>query len=103
MYSALIDEILFVREDSEGHAALWSMQAGGEPLQRTFLTEGDVTFPAINTTGRTVAFEFNGGLYSLNVSDWSVTEVPLFPGSDFPFPLEYGESGGFATDCFYID
>ncbi len=103
MYSAVTDEILFVREDSEGHAAIWSMQAGGEPLQRTFLTDGDITFPAINSTGRIVAFEFNGGLYSLNVPDWSVTEVPLFPGSDFPFSLEYGESVGFSTDCFDID
>ncbi len=103
MYSPLIDEILFVREDSDGHSAIWSVQAGGEPQKRTFLTDGDITFPAINSTGRTVAFELNGGLYRLNVPDWSITEVPLIPGSDFPFPLEYGESVGFSTDCFAID
>ena len=103
MYSAHNNEILFIREDSDGHAALWSMQAGEEPQQRTFLTDGDITFPSINSTGGTVAFEFNGGLYSLNVPDWSVTEIQLIPASDFPFPLEYGESVGFATDCFDID
>ncbi|MCK4807204.1 MAG: PD40 domain-containing protein, partial [Candidatus Aegiribacteria sp.] len=103
MYSTLIDEILFVREDSEGHAAIWSIQEGGEPLQRTFLTDGDITFPAISSNGRTVAFEFSGGLYCLNIPDWSITEVPLIPGTDFPFPLEYGESVGFSTDCFDID
>ncbi|MCD4702662.1 MAG: hypothetical protein K8S24_12480, partial [Candidatus Aegiribacteria sp.] len=103
MYSSLIDEILFVREDSEGHAAIWSIQAGRDPLQRTFLTDGDITFPAISSTGGTVAFEFNGGLYCLNISDWSISEVPLIPGSDFPFPLEYGELVGFSTDCFDID
>ena len=101
--SALNNEILFIREDSDGHAALWSMQAGEEPQQRTFLTDGDITFPSINSTGGTVTFEFNGGLYSLNVPDWSLTEIQLIPASDFPFPLEYGESVGFATDCFDID
>ncbi|MEN8208242.1 MAG: S41 family peptidase [Candidatus Fermentibacteria bacterium] len=103
MYSALIDEVLFIREDSDGHAALWSMQAGGEPLQRTFFTDGDITFPSINTTGRTVVFEFNGGLYSLSVPEWTATEIQLVPGADFSFPLEYGESVGYFTDCFDID
>ena len=103
MYSSAIDEILFVREDSEGHAAIWSMRPGGEPLQRTFLTEGDITFPAINSTGEIVTFELNGGLCCMSVPEWSISKVPLIPGSDFPFPLEYGESVGFSTDCFDID
>ncbi len=103
MYSQITDEILFVREDPEGHAAIWSMQPGGEPVQRTFLTDGDITFPSINSTGRNITFEFNGELRNLGIPEWSVSKVELIPGADLPFPLEYGESVGFATDCFDID
>jgi len=102
MYSPRIDELLFVREDPDGHAAIWSMQPGQEPLQRTFLTEGDITFPAINSSGETITFEFNGGIRCLKIPEWSIYEVLLIPGMDYPFPLEHGELVGYSTDCFDI-
>jgi tricorn protease len=103
MYSPLTGEILFVREDAEGHSAIWSIHPGEEPVQRTFLSDGDITFPEINASGEVIVFEFNGGICSLRLPDWTVAEIPLVPGSDFPFPLEYGESVGFITDCYDID
>ncbi len=103
MYSAVVDEILFVREDAQGHKAIWSIHPGEEPVQRTFLKEGDVTFPAINATGEIVTFEFSGKLCCMNIPEWSISEVTLVQGADFPFPLEYGETVGYSTDCFDID
>jgi len=103
MYSPVIDAILFVREDADGHMAIWSIQNDGIPVQRTFLEDGDITFPSINSTGEIVTFEFGGGLYCLSIPEWSVNGIPLIQGSDYPFPLEYGESVGYSTDIFDID
>ena len=103
MYSNATGEILFVREDASGHAAIWSAIPGGEAVQRTFMTDGDITFPGMSADGSTVVFEFAGGLHGLSLPDYSTFSIPVRPGADLPFPLEYGESVGFSTDCYHID
>ncbi|OPL18722.1 MAG: hypothetical protein AVO35_05170 [Candidatus Aegiribacteria sp. MLS_C] len=103
MYSSLTGEVLFVREDGSGHGALWSVGPSGESVQRTFLTDGDITFPSISADGSVVVFEFGGVLRGIEIPSYKLFDVPLTPGSDVPFPLEYGESTGFTTDCFHID
>jgi tricorn protease len=103
MYSTRTGEVLFVREDPQGHGAIWSVTPGGQPVQRTFMTGGDVTFPGINAAGTMVVFEYGGCLFGMGIPDYQVFEIRLTPSADLPFPLQYGESVGFFTDCFHID
>lgn len=103
MYSAVTGEILFVMEDSSGHNAVWSILPGEEPLQRTFFSEGHITFPAISSTGGIVVFEYEGRLFSMNIPGWSVSEIMIESNTDYPFPMQYGETVGYSTDCFDVD
>lgn len=103
MYSPVTGEVLFVREDDSGHGAIWSLGSSGEPVQRTFLTDGDVTFPSISAGGSVVVFEYNGFLRGMEIPSYEVFDIGLSPGADVPFPLEYGESTGLTTDCFHVD
>lgn len=103
MYSPATGEMLFVREDPSGHSALWSVEAGSEPVQRTFMTDGDITFPGISSDGTVAVFEFDGGLRGIELPEYRTFPIPLEPGADLPFRLEYGESVGYSTDCFHLD
>ena len=103
MYSRETGDVLFVREDSLGHAAIWSIGADGKAVRRTFLENGDITFPSISEDGRTVVFEYTGGLWRMEIPSYRVCRIPVNCGTDVSFPLEYGEDVGFTTDCFDVD
>jgi tricorn protease len=103
MYSTATGELLFVKEDSSGNGAIWSMEPDGVPVQRTFLDGGDITFPGISADGGTVVFEYRGGLESMEVPGWTLNEVELEPDADFAFPVEYGDVVGYSADFLAVD
>ena len=103
MYSPLSGELLFIMEDSSGSAAIWSMLPGGEPIQRTRLDGGDASFASISADGSTVLFEYNGGLMSMSVPDWTLRELDLRPSADAPYPLEFSDTVGYYTDYYSVD
>ena len=103
MYSTLTGELLFVMEDLNGISAIWSVVAGEEPVQRTHLESGSITFPAISADGGMIVFEYDGGLVSMTVPGWELQELYLDPSSDSPILLEYADFVGYYTDYFAVD
>lgn len=103
LYSSATGELLFVMEDSTGASAFWSLAPGGAPVQRTFLENGDISFPGISADGRTVVFESDGGLLSMDVPGWTVRPIPLEADADFAFPVEYGDMVGYSSDFLAVD
>ncbi|MBD3278742.1 MAG: hypothetical protein GF388_10620 [Candidatus Aegiribacteria sp.] len=103
MYSVSEEEVYFTREDSSGHNALWSMDIGGTPRQRTFLDEGDVTFPSMSSSGDMIVFEYMGELRLFDLSSSEVSRIPVTASVDYAFPVEYGETVGYSTDCYHMD
>jgi len=103
MYSPAVDALLFVMEDSSGNGAIWSLDGGGDPVQRTFLEDGDATFPAISADGGTVVFEHDGGLMAMDVPGWTVRSIDPEPAADYAFPVEYGDMVGYSTDYLAVD
>ncbi|MBD3369631.1 hypothetical protein GF402_04625 [Candidatus Fermentibacteria bacterium] len=94
--------VVFVKEGGSGHCNLWTVENGEEPVQRTFLDRGHVTFPSISTDGSLVAFEYEGSLWAVSTEDWQPEEIQLSADTDLPLRLEqYAYTGG-VTDEYSV-
>jgi tricorn protease len=93
------ETVIFVKEGSSGHCNLWTVSYGGEPVQRTFLDRGHVTFPSVSADGSLVAFEYEGGLWVVGTDEWIPRELELSADTDLPVRLQqYTYTGGVTDD-----
>lgn len=77
MFGADAEQIYFM-SDRSGAENLWTAPvAGGDERRLTDFTEGRVLWPSISTDGRTIAFERDFGIWTLDVESGAVREVPI--------------------------
>lgn len=93
--------LLFVMEDGQGNAALWTLESGSEPCQRTFL-RGDITWPRASQDGSTIAFEHGGDICTTSSDDWQVNRLEVDVTVDLPFPLDVQGIAGSITSEYDV-
>jgi tricorn protease len=68
---------LFFMSDRSGAENIWTKPLRGEPKQITTFRAGRVLWPGISTDGRTIVFERNFGIWTLDVASGRTAEVPI--------------------------
>jgi Tol biopolymer transport system component len=68
---------LFFMSDRSGAENIWMTPLTGQPKQVTTFRAGRVLFPDISADGRTIVFERNFGIWSLDVSSGRAAEVKI--------------------------
>ena len=76
MWSADGRSVYFM-SDRSGAENIWVKPLAGEPRQVTQFRAGRVLWPDISTDGRTIVFERNFGIWTLDVASGRATEVPI--------------------------
>lgn len=68
---------LYFMSDRSGAENIWVKPLTGQPKQVTEFRAGRVLWPDISTDGRTIVFERNFGIWSLDVASGRAAEVPI--------------------------
>ena len=69
---------LYFMSDRDGVENLWSQPVvGGEARELTSFKNGRLVWPTIANDGKTIVFERNFGIWSLDVASGKVAEVPI--------------------------
>jgi tricorn protease len=68
---------LYFMSDRSGSENIWTKPLKGEPKQVTTFRAGRVLWPGISADGRTIVFERNFGLWTLDVASGRAAEVPI--------------------------
>lgn len=68
---------LFFMSDRSGSENIWTKPLRGEPKQVTAFRAGRVLWPGISADGRTIVFERNFGIWTLDVASGRAAEVPI--------------------------
>ena len=68
---------VYYMSDRSGAENLWVKPLSGEPRQITQFKAGRVLWPDISTDGRTIVFERNFSLWSLDVGSGRAAEIPI--------------------------
>lgn len=76
MWSADGQSLLFV-SDRNGTQNLWQKPLAGEARALTRFTAGRVLWPSITANGRTIAFERDQSIWTLDVANGAAREVPI--------------------------
>lgn len=62
---------------------IWKISdRGGEPVQVTHHTDGNLFFPSISADGRTIVYEDNFGIWKLDTASGKTTQIPIDIKSD---------------------
>jgi len=69
---------LYYMSDESGTENLWKMSlAGGKPEQVTRFTDGRVLWPTIGLDGKTIVFERNFAIWSLDTATGKASQTPI--------------------------
>jgi len=68
---------LFYVSDRNGHQNVWTHPLGGTPRPLTSFTSGRVLWPSASRDGRTVVFERNFAIWTLDTSSGKAAEIPI--------------------------
>ena len=68
---------IFYMSDRSGAENIWMKPLSGQPKQITQFRAGRVLWPDISKDGRTIVFERNFGIWTLDVDSGRATEVPI--------------------------
>ena len=68
---------LFFMSDRSGYENIWSKALTGQPKQVTDFKSGRVLWPDISTDGRTIVFERNFAIWSLDTSSGRAAQVTI--------------------------
>lgn len=68
---------LYFMSDREGAEDIWSVVPGGAPSRVTQFRDGRVLWPSISRDGKTIAFERNFGIWTLNTATGQSAELRI--------------------------
>ncbi len=68
---------LWYMSDEGGTENLWRLPLGGTPQQATRFTDGRLLWPTIGYDGKTVVFERDFGVWSLDTATGQATKIPI--------------------------
>jgi tricorn protease len=68
---------LYFMSDRDGAENIWSVVPGAAPSRVTSFTDGRVLWPTISRDGKTIAFERNFGIWTLNTATAQPAEVKM--------------------------
>lgn len=68
---------LWYMSDRGGSENLWRLPLGGQPQQVTRFSDGRVVWPTIGYDGRTIVFERDFAVWSLDTASGKTTKVPI--------------------------
>jgi tricorn protease len=91
--------IIFM-SDRSGAENLWSIaQTGGEPVRLTSFDDGRLLWPSITADGRTVAFERDFGIWTMDVGSRAVRrlDIHLVGAVEAPMPALQRETQGWSS------
>ena len=70
-------KLLFFMSDRSGSENIWQTAIGGTPRQVTNFSKGRVLWPSITTDARTIAFERDFGIWTLDTASGRATEIKM--------------------------
>lgn len=68
---------LYFMSDRSGAENIWTKPLRGEPKQVTTFRAGRLLWPGISADGRTIVFERNFGIWTLDVASGRAVEIPI--------------------------
>jgi len=68
---------LFYVSDRGGHQNIWTLTPGSQPRQVTKFNDGRVLWPTISTDGRTIAFERDFEIWTLDTASGRAAQVAI--------------------------
>ena len=78
---------LYFVSDRSGAQNLWTLTLGGNPQQVTRFSDGRVLWPTMSYDGRTIVFERDFELWTLNTADGQAARVPISKRGVAAMPL----------------
>lgn len=94
------DGSIVFMSDRSGAENLWSVaRGGGEAVRLTSFTDGRLLWPTITTDGRTVAFERDLGIWTMDVASRTPRrlEIHLVGATEAPVPALQRETQGWSS------